>query len=137
MGIFWEQDGTGCVLEQGLHITARVNTSRRASAAGRWRTCCRRIVQPEEPSLEDAYLYLIAGGGGTMRTMRLFWLELGRLLQSRLTWLIVLLTVLSPLVGLTLYRPATASTMLTQLSGQSRHRGRRGGRRSVWHPHHL
>ena len=49
-----------------------------------------------------------------MRTMRLFWLELGRLLQSRLTWLIVLLTVLSPLVGLTLYRPATASTMLTQ-----------------------
>lgn len=49
-----------------------------------------------------------------MRTMRLFWLELRRLLQSRLTWLIVLLTVLSPLVGLTLYRPATASTMLTQ-----------------------
>ena len=49
-----------------------------------------------------------------MRTMRLFWLELGRLLQSRLAWLIVLLRVLSPLVGLTLYRPATASTMLTQ-----------------------
>ena len=49
-----------------------------------------------------------------MRTMRLFWLGLRRLLQSRLTWLIVLLTVLSPLVGLTLYRPATASTMLTQ-----------------------
>ena len=64
-----------------------------------------------------------------MRTMRLFWLELRRLLQSRLTWLIVLLTVLSPMVGLTLYRPATAS--------QSRHRGRRGGRRSVWYPHHL
>lgn len=34
-----------------------------------------------------------------MRTMRLFWLELRRLLQSRLTWLIVLLTVLSPMVG--------------------------------------
>lgn len=49
-----------------------------------------------------------------MRTMRLFWLELRRLLQSRLTWLIVLLTVLSPMVGLTLYRPATASTMLAQ-----------------------
>ncbi len=49
-----------------------------------------------------------------MRTMRLFWLELKRLLQSRLTWLIVLLTVLSPMVGLTLYRPATASTMQTQ-----------------------
>lgn len=49
-----------------------------------------------------------------MRTMRLFWLELRRLLQSRLTWLIVLLTVLSPMVGLTLYRPATASTMQTQ-----------------------
>ena len=49
-----------------------------------------------------------------MRTMRLFWLELKRLMQSRLTWLIVLLTVLSPMMGLTLYRPATASTMLTQ-----------------------
>ena len=57
-----------------------------------------------------------------MRTMRLFWLELKRLLQSRLTWLIVLLTVLSPMVGLTLYRPATASTMLTHVPGQSRHR---------------
>lgn len=49
-----------------------------------------------------------------MKTFRLFSLELGRLLRSRLTWLIVLLTVLSPAAGLILYRPATASTMLSQ-----------------------
>ena len=34
-----------------------------------------------------------------MKTMRLFPLELRRLLQSRLTWLILLLTVLSPVLG--------------------------------------
>ena len=48
-----------------------------------------------------------------MKTLRLFPLELGRLLRSRLTWLAVLLTVLSPAAGLTLYKPATASTMLS------------------------
>ena len=48
-----------------------------------------------------------------MKTLKLFPLELGRLLQSRLTWLIVLLTVLSPAAGLVLYRPATATTMLS------------------------
>ena len=48
-----------------------------------------------------------------MKTIRLFPLELRRLLQSRLTWLIAVLTVLSPAVGLILYKPATASTMLS------------------------
>ena len=48
-----------------------------------------------------------------MKTLKLFPLELGRLLQSHLTWLIVLLTVLSPAAGLVLYRPATATTMLS------------------------
>ena len=48
-----------------------------------------------------------------MKTLKLFPLELGRLLQSRLTWLIVLLTVLSPAAGLVLYRPVTATTMLS------------------------
>ncbi len=48
-----------------------------------------------------------------MKTIRLFPLELRRLLQSRLTWLIALLAVLSPLAGLTLYKPATAGTMLS------------------------
>ena len=48
-----------------------------------------------------------------MKTLKLFPLELGRLLQSRLTWLIVLLPVLSPAAGLVLYRPATATTMLS------------------------
>ena len=48
-----------------------------------------------------------------MKTLKLFPLELGRLLQSRLTWLIVLLTVLSSAAGLVLYRPATSTTMLS------------------------
>ena len=48
-----------------------------------------------------------------MKTLKLFPLELGRLLQSRLTWLIILLTVLSPAAGLVLYRPATSTTMLS------------------------
>ena len=47
------------------------------------------------------------------KTMRLFPLEVGRLLQSRLTWLTALLTVISPAAGFVLYKPATASTMLT------------------------
>ena len=41
-----------------------------------------------------------------MKTMRLFPLELRRLLQSRLT-------VLSPVLGLVLYMPATSTTMLS------------------------
>ena len=56
VGIFWEKDET---LEQGLHITARVNTSQGIR--------CRAVAdklppyaQSEEPSLEDAYLYLIS-----------------------------------------------------------------------------
>lgn len=48
-----------------------------------------------------------------MRTLKLFPLELGRLLRSRLTWLIVLLSVVSPTLGLVLYKPDTASTMLS------------------------
>ena len=48
-----------------------------------------------------------------MKTLRLFPLELGRLLRSRLTWLVVLLTVLSPAAGLILYKPAYADTMLS------------------------
>ncbi len=48
-----------------------------------------------------------------MKRIRLFFPELKRLLKSRLTWLIVLLTVISPITGLILYKPATASTMLS------------------------
>lgn len=48
-----------------------------------------------------------------MKTIKLFPLELGRLLKSRLTWLVILLTVLAPASGLVLYQPATASTMLS------------------------
>lgn len=48
-----------------------------------------------------------------MKGIRLFRLELGRLLRSPLTWGMVLLTVVSPLAGLFLYKPASASTMLT------------------------
>ena len=45
-----------------------------------------------------------------MKTIRLFPLEFGRLLQNRLTWLMILLTVISPAAGLFLYKPATATT---------------------------
>ena len=48
-----------------------------------------------------------------MKTMRLFPLELKRLLQSRLTWLMMALTVLSPVLGLVLYKSATSTTMLS------------------------
>ena len=48
-----------------------------------------------------------------MKAVRLFSLELRRLLQSRLTWLVSLLAVLSPLAGLIFYKPATAATMLS------------------------
>ena len=48
-----------------------------------------------------------------MKTLRNFSFELSRLLQSRLTWLVLLLTVISPVAGLTLYKSATAETMLS------------------------
>ena len=56
VGVFWEKDE---VQEKGLHITARVNTSQGIR--------CRAVTdklpayaQADEPSLEDAYLYLIS-----------------------------------------------------------------------------
>ena len=56
VGVFWEKDE---MQEQGLHITARVNTSQGVR--------CRAVAdklppyaQAEEPTLEDAYLYLIS-----------------------------------------------------------------------------
>ena len=48
-----------------------------------------------------------------MKTLRNFSFELSRLLQSRLTWLVLLLTAISPVAGLTLYKTATAETMLS------------------------
>lgn len=56
VGVFWEQD---VAQEHGLHITARVNTNRGVH--------CRAVadelptyVKSEDPTLEDAYLYLIS-----------------------------------------------------------------------------
>ena len=56
VGGFWEQDAAQ---EEGLHITARVNTGRGVR--------CRAVAdilppfaEPSEPTLEDAYLYLIS-----------------------------------------------------------------------------
>ena len=46
-----------------------------------------------------------------MKAIRLFLLELGRMLRSRLTWLVILLVVVSPAAGLVLYTPADAETM--------------------------
>ena len=56
VGIFWEKDAAQ---EDGLHITARVNTGQGVR--------CRAVAdvlppfaQPADPTLEDAYLYLIS-----------------------------------------------------------------------------
>ena len=43
----------------------------------------------------------------------LFFSELGRLLKSRLTWLVMLLALVSPMAGLVWYKPASAETMLS------------------------
>ena len=56
VGVFWE---TEAAQEQGLHITARVNTSQGIRCRGVAQNLP-DYVQPEEPSLEDAYLYLIS-----------------------------------------------------------------------------
>ena len=48
-----------------------------------------------------------------MNTLRLCFLELCRLLACRLTWLVIALTLLSPLSGLWFLRPASAGTMLS------------------------
>ena len=56
VGVFWEREAGQ---EQGLHITARVN----ASQGVRCRAVADALpayVQRSEPSLEDAYLYLIS-----------------------------------------------------------------------------
>ena len=55
-------DETGGEREEGLHITARVNTARGVA----YRAVAEALpsyVQPAEPTLEDAYLYLISGEG--------------------------------------------------------------------------
>ena len=56
VGVFWERDQ---LPESGLHVTARVNTGSGIR--------CRAVADvlppyavPEEPTLEDAYLYLIS-----------------------------------------------------------------------------
>ena len=43
----------------------------------------------------------------------LFSSELSRLLKSRLTWLVMLLVLVSPVAGLVWYKPASAETMLS------------------------
>ncbi|HJB89860.1 MAG TPA: ATP-binding cassette domain-containing protein [Candidatus Eisenbergiella merdigallinarum] len=57
VGTFWEKEAAR---EQGLMITARINTGqgvRCRGVADRLPAC----VKPEEPTLEDAYLYLTSG----------------------------------------------------------------------------
>lgn len=46
-----------------------------------------------------------------MKTLKLYPLELVRLIESRLTWLVMALVVFSPVVGLVLYKPAISTTM--------------------------
>ena len=48
-----------------------------------------------------------------MNMLKLLPLELKRLLQSRFTWLVIALTAFSPVLELILYKPASATTMLS------------------------
>ena len=48
-----------------------------------------------------------------MNMLKLLPLELKRLLQRRFTWLVIALTAFSPVLGLVLYKPASATTMLS------------------------
>ena len=59
VGVFWEKEVSGEPEKQGLRITARVHTGQGIR--------CRAVAdelpayaRPEEPTLEDAYLYLIS-----------------------------------------------------------------------------
>lgn len=56
VGTFFEQDTSH---EQGLHITSRVNTAFGVRCRGVWETLP-SYAHAEEPTLEDAYLYLIS-----------------------------------------------------------------------------
>ena len=56
VGTFFEQDTSQ---EQGLHITTRVNTAFGVRCRGVWETLP-SYAHAEEPTLEDAYLYLIS-----------------------------------------------------------------------------
>ena len=86
VGVFWEREAAQ---EAGLHITARVNTSQGIRC---------RAVADVPPPLRSARRTHPGGrlplphlpGGGPMKALHLFCLELGRLFQSRLTWLVIL-----------------------------------------------
>lgn len=48
-----------------------------------------------------------------MTMLKLLPLEMKRVLQRRFTWLVIALTAFSPVLGLVLYKPASATTMLS------------------------
>ena len=110
----------GCTLPPG-------STPARVSAAGPWQspclpTPCRKNPPGGRLPLSDFQ------GGGLMKSTGLFARELHRLLHSRPAWLALLLTLLSPLAGLFLYKPATADTMLSlYLANPALAGGRAGG----------
>ena len=62
-----------------------------------------------------------------MKMFRLFPLELGRLLRSRSTWLVMLLTVLGPVAGLHLYQPAVSTMSSLYLASPAIAGGIAGG----------
>lgn len=51
-----------------------------------------------------------------MSIWKQFRLELGRLLKNPWTWLIIILTVISPVVGLTLYRPLFSTSSMAYIT---------------------
>lgn len=113
VGVFWEREAAQ---EAGLHITARVNTSQGIRLPGGGR--CPPPLRSARRTYPGGRLPLPhLPGGGPMKALHLFCLELGRLFQSRLTWLVILLTVLSPLAGLVLYKPTRRRHHAVHVSG--------------------
>ena len=72
-----------------------------------------------------------------MKTMRLFPLELRRLLQSRLTWLMMALTVLSPVLGLGALQARHLHHHALHVSGKPRDCRRHSRRHPLWSVDHL
>ena len=62
-----------------------------------------------------------------MRLLHLFTLECGRLLRARTTWIVIFLTVLSPMAGLFLYQPAVSTTLSIYMANPALAGGIGGG----------
>ena len=90
VGVFWEKEAPGDPEEQGLRITA-ASIQARGSGAGRWPMSF-RLMQGRRSRPWRTPISILFPGGGSMKMLPLLSLELRRLLQSALTWLLAGLT---------------------------------------------